>query len=71
MVLDINEEIPLDVLVYSKEELKMVKEYGNTFVIDVEKTGKVIYEKVHSETQAQEFVEYAKEVKSIILKEIK
>jgi hypothetical protein len=44
-VLDINEEVPLDLLVYSKAELNKVKEHGNTFVIDIEKTGKVIYEK--------------------------
>jgi predicted nucleotidyltransferase len=47
LVREINRKISLDILVYSKEELKMVKEYGNTFVIEVEKTGKVIYEKVH------------------------
>jgi len=45
LVLDINEEVPLDLLVYSKAELEKVKKYGNTFVIDIEKTGKVIYEK--------------------------
>ena len=45
LVLDINEEVSLDLLVYSKAELEKVKEYGNTFVIDIEKTGKVIYEK--------------------------
>jgi predicted nucleotidyltransferase len=47
LVLELNRKIDIDLLVYSKEELKMVKEYGNTFVIEVEKNGKVIYEKVH------------------------
>jgi predicted nucleotidyltransferase len=47
MVREINYQVPLDILVYSKEELRMVKDYGNTFVIGIEKTGKVIYEQVH------------------------
>ena len=47
LVLDINRKFPLDILVYSKAELNKVKEYGNTFVIDIEKTGKVIYEKTY------------------------
>ena len=47
LVLDINQEIPLDILVYSKAELKKIKEYGNTFITEIEKTGKVIYEKVN------------------------
>jgi predicted nucleotidyltransferase len=47
LIIELSRKIDIDLLVYSKEELKMVKEYGNTFVIDVEKTGKVIYEKVH------------------------
>jgi hypothetical protein len=47
LILELSRKIDIDLLVYSKEELKMVKEYGNTFVIGIEKTGKVIYEKVH------------------------
>ena len=42
---EVNRKFPLDVLVYSKEELRMVKEYGNIFVEEIEKTGKIIYEK--------------------------
>jgi predicted nucleotidyltransferase len=45
LVIELSRKIDIDLLVYSKEELKMVKEYGNSFVIEVEKTGKVIYEK--------------------------
>jgi predicted nucleotidyltransferase len=45
LVLEINEKIPLDILVYSKAELNMVKEYGNQFIEEIEKTGKIIYEK--------------------------
>ena len=44
-VIEINRKVPLDILVYSKEELNIVKEYGNYFVKEVEKTGKIIYEK--------------------------
>jgi len=44
---EINQEFAIDLLVYSKAELKKVKEYGNPFIIEVEKTGKIIYEKVN------------------------
>jgi predicted nucleotidyltransferase len=46
LVREINYKIPLDILVYSKEELKKIKEYGNYFIDEIERTGKVIYEKV-------------------------
>jgi predicted nucleotidyltransferase len=46
LVREINYRKSLDILVYSKEELKKIKEYGNYFVDEIEKTGKVIYEKV-------------------------
>jgi len=45
LVLDINRKIPLDILVYSKEEFKIIKNHGNYFIDEIEKTGKVIYEK--------------------------
>ena len=45
LVLEINRKIPLDLLVYSREEFKMVKNYGNYFIDEIEKSGKVIYEK--------------------------
>jgi len=45
LVLDINRNIPLDILVYSKEELNVLKQYGNNLIHEIEKTGKVIYEK--------------------------
>jgi len=45
LVLEINEEIPLDILVYSKAELNKIKEYGNQFIEEIERTGKIIYEK--------------------------
>jgi predicted nucleotidyltransferase len=46
LVREINYRMPLDILVYSKEELKRIKEYGNYFIDEIERTGKVIYEKV-------------------------
>jgi predicted nucleotidyltransferase len=46
LVREINYKKALDILVYSKEELKKIKEYGNYFVDEIERTGKVIYEKV-------------------------
>jgi len=45
LVLEINRKVPLDILVYSKEEFKIVKSHGNYFIDEIEKTGKVIYEK--------------------------
>jgi len=45
LVLEINRKIPLDILVYSKEELNIIKERGNYFIDEIERTGKVIYEK--------------------------
>ena len=45
LVLEINRKIPLDILVYSREEFKIVKSFGNYFIDEIEKTGKVIYEK--------------------------
>jgi hypothetical protein len=45
LVRDINYKVALDILVYSKEELRRVKGYGSYFIDEIEKTGKVIYEK--------------------------
>ena len=45
LVLDINRQVPLDILVYSKQELNLIKKHGNQFIDEIEKTGKVIYEK--------------------------
>ena len=45
LVLEINRKVPLDILVYSKEELNMIKRHGNQLIDDIEKTGKIIYEK--------------------------
>jgi predicted nucleotidyltransferase len=44
-VIEINRKVPLDILVYSKEELNIIKKNGNYFIDEIEKTGKVIYEK--------------------------
>ena len=45
LVREINYKIALDILVYSREEYKIVKDYGNYFIDEIEKTGKIIYEK--------------------------
>ena len=45
MVLDINRKMPLDILVYSREEFNIVKDYNDYFFDEIEKTGKVLYEK--------------------------
>jgi len=45
LVREINEEMPMDILIYSREELDIIKKDGNCFIEEIEKTGKVIYEK--------------------------
>jgi len=45
LVRNINYKIALDILVYSKEEYQIVKNYGNYFIDEIENTGKIIYEK--------------------------
>jgi predicted nucleotidyltransferase len=45
LIIEINRKIPIDILVYSKEELNLIKTHGNYFIDEIERTGKVIYEK--------------------------
>jgi len=45
LVRNINYKIALDILVYSKAEYKIVKDYGNFLIDEIEQTGKVVYEK--------------------------
>jgi predicted nucleotidyltransferase len=45
LVREINRKMPLDILVYSKEELNIIKEQGNYFIDEVERTGRTLYEK--------------------------
>jgi len=45
LIIEINRKIPIDILVYSKEELNLIRNHGNYFINEIEKTGKVIYEK--------------------------
>jgi len=45
LIIEINRKIPIDILVYSKEELNLIRNRGNYFIDEIEKTGKVIYEK--------------------------
>jgi hypothetical protein len=45
MVILDNNNIALNILVYSKGELKLIKENGNCFIDEIEQTGKVLYEK--------------------------
>jgi predicted nucleotidyltransferase len=45
LVREINRKIPLDILVYSKKELNLIKEHGNYFIDEIERTGRIIYEK--------------------------
>jgi predicted nucleotidyltransferase len=45
LVRHINYKIALDILVYSKEEYKIIKNHGNYFIDEIENSGRIIYEK--------------------------
>ncbi|MDR2592929.1 MAG: nucleotidyltransferase domain-containing protein [Chitinispirillales bacterium] len=45
LVRNINYMVALDILVYSREEYNIIKSDGNYFIDEIEKTGKVLYEK--------------------------
>jgi len=42
MVFDINKKMSMDILVYSREEFNIVKDYNDYFFDEIEKTGKVL-----------------------------
>jgi len=44
-VREVHRKIAMDILVYSKAEIKYLKENGNDFVKEIERTGRVLYEK--------------------------
>jgi predicted nucleotidyltransferase len=45
LVRNINYKVALDILVYSRAEYKIVKDFGNYFIDEIEQTGRIIYEK--------------------------
>ncbi|MDR1418614.1 MAG: nucleotidyltransferase domain-containing protein [Endomicrobium sp.] len=45
LVLDINYEYSMDLKIYSRTEFKAKKERGNFFINEIERSGKIIYEK--------------------------
>ena len=45
LVRNINYKIALDILVYSKEEYRIVKNTGNYIIDEIENTGRILYEK--------------------------
>jgi predicted nucleotidyltransferase len=42
-----NIDFAKDLVVYSRKELDIVKERGNDFVIEIEQTGKILYERTN------------------------
>jgi len=44
-VTEIHYQIAMDILVYSKAEIDYLREDGNSFIAEIESTGKVLYEK--------------------------
>jgi len=45
LVRNINYKVALDILVYSREEYRIVKDCGNYLIDEIERKGKTIYEK--------------------------
>ncbi|GHV95769.1 hypothetical protein AGMMS50293_20890 [Spirochaetia bacterium] len=45
LVREMHGKFAMDILVYSREELGIIKSNGNDFIAEVEETGRVIYEK--------------------------
>ncbi|MHC6202262.1 nucleotidyltransferase domain-containing protein [Breznakiellaceae bacterium SP9] len=45
LIRDIHGKFAMDILVYSKKELVLIKNNGNDFLAEVEQTGRVLYEK--------------------------
>jgi predicted nucleotidyltransferase len=45
-VMEIRYEIPMDILVYSNAEINYLRKEGSSFIKEIDKTGKVLYEKV-------------------------
>jgi predicted nucleotidyltransferase len=44
-VREVHYQIAMDIIVYSRAEVDYLKELGNSFVKEIESTGKVLYEK--------------------------
>jgi len=44
-VREVHYQIAMDIIVYSRAEIDYLKESGNSFVKEIENTGKVLYEK--------------------------
>jgi predicted nucleotidyltransferase len=44
-IMDISRQVPIDILVWSKPEFQTLKEINPGFVREIEKGGKIIYEK--------------------------
>jgi hypothetical protein len=42
---EVHRKIAMDILVYSKAEIRHLKENGNDFIKEIERTGRVLYEK--------------------------
>ncbi len=45
LVRDINYKVALDILVYSRAEYRIVKDCGNYLIDEIERNGKIVYEK--------------------------
>jgi predicted nucleotidyltransferase len=42
---EINKKVAIDLLVYTKKEIQIMKEENNAFLEEINKTGKIMYEK--------------------------
>lgn len=45
-ILELSLEVPIDLLVYTKEEFKILNEYNKPFMTEITETGTLLYEQV-------------------------
>ncbi len=44
-LLSVNKHVPIDLIVYTKGEYELLKKYGSSFLLELESSGKTLYEK--------------------------
>ena len=44
-LLAVNKHVPIDLIVYTRGEYELLKTYGSSFLLEIESSGKTLYEK--------------------------
>ena len=45
-LLAVNKHVPIDLIVYTRGEYELLKKYGSSILLEIESSGKTLYEKV-------------------------